>query len=343
MPQPLNLTFGIELECIVRYPRATYIPALEDLGHFVSSALDSRYDHIIAKLVRKHVALSLQSSGFAAPHAPQEQTPEAWIIDADSSICRSPLFQEEDAGYGCCDIVVKSPLSPISQEAFTEIEDVLDKLSSISDLELIVDTSNGLHVHVGNENAGFPLQTLKSICILTAVFEAQLSSLHPPERVVNNLYVKQQSAVFAGKNSWEIAKVIQLSQDAQELVGLWRKQNGELKENLTSNVLQVVSESGFGTIGFRQHKATMAIGEICKWVELTTALVRYAHEIPFEGLVCVIEDIAFDPKRDVTDLLHRLSLTDLADYFGRCERYEHPRLEGAWVDESFVGSGTPRL
>lgn len=336
MPQPLNLTFGIELECIVRYPRATYIPALEDLGHPVSSS-DTRYDHIIAKIVRQHIALSLQSSGYAARHPPQEQIQSAWMIDTDSSICSSPLFQLEDAEHGYCDVEIKSPACPFSQQALTETEDVLDNLASISDLEFIFDTSCGLHVHVGNESAGFPLQTLKNVCILTAVFEAQFSSLHPPARVLNNEYIKRQSAVFAGKNPWDIAMEIQRCQKTHELVGLWRKPNGEFDKDLACNLLQLVSERGFRTIEFRQHKATMEMGEVCKWVELTTALVRYAHEVPFEDLMRVVEEIAFDPERNVADLLCSLGLIEMAGHYGGCERYEHPRLEGAWVDKSLLG------
>lgn len=265
------------------------------------------------------------------------------MIDANSSIRSSPLLHQKDAEYGYCDVSIKSPASPLSQQAFSEIEDVLDTLSSIADLELIFDTSCGLHVHIGYESAGFPLQTLKNISIITTIFEAQFSSLHPPERVLNNEYIKRQSAAFAGKSPWDIAMEIQLCQSTDALVGLWMKGNGESDKNLACNFLHLVNEQGFKTIEFRQHKATMEVGEICKWVELTTALVRYAHEVPFEDLMRVVEDIAFDPGRDVADFLCRLGLTDMADYYGGCEQYEHPRLEGAWVDRSLRGYGKSEL
>lgn len=265
------------------------------------------------------------------------------MMDSNTSIRSSPLLHQEDAEYGYCDVSIKSPASPLSQQAFSEIEDVLDILSSIADLEVIFDSSCGLHVHVGNESAGFPLQTLKNVSILTTVFEAQFSSLHPPERVLNNEYIKRQSAVFAGKSPWDIAMEIQLCQNTDELVGLWTKGNGESDKNLACSLLQMVAKPGFQTIEFRQHKTTMEVGEICKWVELTTALVRYAHEVAFEDLMRVVEDIAFDPGRDIADLLCSLGMTAMADNYGGCEQYEHPRLEGAWVDKTLLGYGKSEL
>lgn len=255
------------------------------------------------------------------------------MIDSDSSICSSPLFHQEDAEYGYCDIEIKSPAFLLSPKSFAEMEDVLYNISTISNLEFIFDTSCGLHIHVGNESAGFPLQTLKNFCILTIIFEAQFSSLHPPERVLDNPYIKRQSATFAGKNPWDIAMDIQLCRDADDLVNLWAKKDGEPDKNIAYNLFQLVCEPGFRTIEFRQHKATKETGEVIKWVELTTALVRYAHEVAFEDLMLTVEDIAFDPGRDVVDLLYTLGLTDLANHYNGCERYEHPNIEGAWVDD----------
>lgn len=326
MTSPLQLTFGLELEFIVLYDPVRYKYDLARLECGPRTRLDQKFEI----LVRKHIIYALNAIKLPVTGYRESDSTQKWTITSDDSI---------DLGGrpNCVGVEMKSPAYNISEIALAQVTRAIKLLTDSFDV--IVDDSCGVHVHVGNQRKGFPLQTVKQFCMLTAIFEPYFDSLHPSERIfgLGSGFARGPTSVFIGINPWDTALLIQDARSHKELVKRYAREENLRDRCHAYNLLPLVHEPMYHTIEFRQHEATTEPTAICKWIALACGLIHNAHTIPYNDLTQLIDEFAFDsrPPTDVIiDLLHRLQLNEWADFYSQRERYNHAKPLHAWVDKT---------
>lgn len=332
---PFRLTFGVELEFIVRYDSQNYQDELQAaegrLWHTDSSpTLHEKY----GILVRLHMIQTLIQNGF--PTNPYGGTDfSKWTVDTDITV--TPV---DTSGYWYA-IELKSPAFLCSRLNLEPVKTIVELL--VSNFSLYINESCGLHVHVGNEDRGFTLCTLKSFCSLITAFEHQLNSLHPPQRL-HSPYVKSMRRVFApGASPKEKMSTIDELQTVPRLIRhfhpLCDSNDNNYDRYVAFNFLNLhksPNETGtpLGTIEFRQHRGTLDPNLITNWIMVACSLVNMSHT---ESSVIrdLIDKHINNVKYTVLDLFKDLNLPDLAEFyapvvFDLYGIYQNP----ATVDES---------
>jgi len=326
MFQSLELTFGLELEFIVRYDPSKYEAALGFRKWDPRTRRETKFEIIL----RDHIIKELKGIGIPICERREKPTIQKWVITSDESI-------DCDNEPNCVGIEIKSSAYNLSEAALTQVEAAIKSLNDKFDI--FVNESCGLHVHVGNQRKGFQLQTLKNFCMLTTIFERQLNSLHPPDRVsgLGMSFAKGPTQAFKGINLWDTALLLQSAPNHRKLIQRYATKGKDRDRNQAYNLMPLVDEPLYNTIEFRQHEATTEPSAIRKWIELTCGLVTKAHSIPLDHLTQLILDFAFDPRPpgvSIIDLLHSLQLHGAADYYSHRVLYKHPRPGHAWVDST---------
>lgn len=324
----LNLSFGIEIECIVCFDPAGYETVLPHADGWlwdekISSVL--QHETKLRILFRSYIAKYLNEKGYATYEVTSPGGDQKWTVTNDASIQINDGPRAED-GFLECDIEIKSPAMHFCPKALDRVLRVVRELTRHFDATL--NDSCGLHVYIGNCKKGFPLETLKRFCMLAAMFEPQLNTLHPAHRI-GNYHAKGPSAVFKGQNPWDTLREIQRCESTAELVVLFADFERVPDSCFAYNLCPMV----FGrrkTIEFRQHMGTLEGPEIMKWIQLVGGMVDVVHTISPVGLAQLINTGAFDPRFTIIDLLLRLKLEGLVPFYqGRL--HVHPRPEPIWV------------
>lgn len=301
---PFRLTFGVELEFIVRYDPEIYKDYL--LAMKANPRDNPRLEYGI--LVSKEMIKLLNENGFPTnSHTCIDFS--KWTVETDDSICPDDYRPN---WYG---IELKTPALVWSRTALEQVERVVNLL--VSKFELHVNDSCGLHVHVGNEDRGFSMRTLKNFCSLITVFEPQLDSLHAPDRLQNQ-YAKSTSGVFSTKALLrEKLSIIDRLKTIDDLIlrfnsrGRRHLQTKCMAFNF-SNLQKVYSEP-LWTIEFRQHRGTLHPASIVNWVMVACNLVQMSNDS--EGFRDLIEKHINNAKYTIIDLFNDLGLFDLAKFY----------------------------
>ena len=339
MPIPLNLTFGVELECIICFDPAIFEPALKPADGILWTQESSPHlprESKLSILFRQHVGDFLTRKGFPTYDVTSQEGDQKWTISNDTSIDIQDGPRAID-GYLECDIEIKSPALRFCAKALRRVEQVVRLIAR--EFDASVNTSCGLHVHVGNRKKGFPLQTLKNLCMLTTMFEHQLNSLHPAHRIGNH-HAKGPSAVFRGQNPWDTLQKIQGCESKHKLVRLYANDEGLLDRRFAYNICPMVL-GPHKTIEFRQHESTLEWSKIVNWIQVAGGIVEAMHEIDAFCLAQLISTCAFDHKFTITDLLPRLKMDELVPcYEGSLHTNERP--EPIWVGGLTEGSKEAR-
>lgn len=342
--ESLTLTFGVELEFILRFDPADY-----------------RIDHDcthewclhVEEFARKHIVSTLLKNGY--PTCGEDERIidsdsgsyyEKWDLGRDTSIHISELSPPPDGNrFGYSAVELRSPALAYTTASLLQVKEVFDLLFSAFDI--LVNNSCGLHVHVGNEQKGFPLQTSKNFCILTTTFERELESLHPRSRI-GNKYALSSGSLFAGVSPLDVGKIIKSTPDVEDLI--LRVQDSD--KGYAYNLLNLLSYKR--TIEFRQHEATVKVGDIVKWVEMACSLVIKAHEFAMEDYDDVdqsdlrryhvddyLDNTYSISNRSILDVLANLGLSELAEYYSGRGVFDHPRPSWAWADPSQENTMAP--
>lgn len=328
MQAPLDLTFGIELECVISFHSDNYRNSLPYAGGAVWKKKISAHLHEESKLrllLRNHIFRLLNENGFPAYNVAFEGGSQKWTITNDTSIeiQDGPLVE---GGFLECDVEIKSPAMRFCRKALRRVRKAIELITRNFDTS--INNSCGFHVHIGNRKKSFPLQTLKHLCMLTAMFEHQLNSLHPAHRV-GNLHAKGPSAVFRGQNPWNTLMKIQDCKTKGELVLLYANNEGRRDRCFAYNLAPLVAGPN-KTIEFRQHEGTLDLEKIVNWVQVAARMVDAVHETSTEDLAKLISACAFDPRYTITHLLNWLRLGDLTPFYYR-SLHEHQRPEPLWI------------
>lgn len=342
MSNPLNLTFGVELECIICFDPALFQPALHDADGVLWEQEISSKLHTETKLriiFREHIANFLRAKGFRTYKGTARGGNQKWTVTNEYSIEINDGPRSED-GFLECDVEIKSPALLFCPEGLRRVQHMVQLLTK--NFDVFVNDSCGLHVHIGNRKKGFPLETLKHFSILTAIFEHQLDTLHPAHRI-GNPHARGASALFKGQHPWGIVRRIQGCETKADLVLLYADNEDHPDRCFAYNLCPML----FGrnrTIEFRQHKGTLEWPEIVDWVQLAGGMVNAMHQISAVGLAQLISTCAFDPKFTVFDLMLRLKLEALVDYYSG-HLHTHRRPGPIWICDGIRGDAeaVPRV
>ena len=327
MKIPLDLSFGIELECVILFDPAKYRWALPYGSGILWNKQVSSHLHEESKLrllFREHIRKFLIEKGFPTYNVASDGGNQKWTITHDTSleILDGPRIED---GFLECDIEIKSPAMRLCPKALRQIRQVVRQL--MRNFDTSMNKSCGFHVHIGNRKKSFPLQTLKHLSMLTLVFEHQLNSLHPAHRI-GNLHAKGPSAVFRGQNPWDTLIKIQRCETKHALVLLYANSDGRLDRSFAYNLCPIVTHPN-KTIEFRQHEGTLDVSKINNWVAVAARMVEAMHETSTEDLLQLISTCAFDPRYTVSDLLLWLKLKDVIPFYA-VQLHGHQRPEPLW-------------
>ena len=330
MATALQLTFGVELEFVVRYKTDDYEQACAGgEGKFWSSSQRMMPFQTYGAVLRAHMITILQEAGFDTNNVLQQVSNyQKWTVDSDSSIKWDKLPQV--AGFAYYGIEVKSPAFYYSDWALMQIQRAVMLIRS--EFQVFINESCALHVHVGNRTEGFPLQTLKNFCLLVTIFDRQIETLHPLHRL-ETIYALRPAHQFECMAPEEKARKIDANKTVEDLADCYHLQEwGGLEGYMAYNFLNLTNPPNVRrptrTIEFRQHEGTLDPIEITKWAQLTSSLIKSAHDAEYYVFGRLVHHHAYDTGYTIIDLLCDLNLHELAGYYGQRGIYAHPMLEG---------------
>ncbi|KAI9796515.1 MAG: hypothetical protein M1835_003849 [Candelina submexicana] len=333
---PLNETFGIELEFVIRFePPADADP--NDNWKCSAPYVKPRPQNALVN--------ALDEAGFAVSEYDDAWDPSKWTVADDGSINTYEQEEEYDAAdtlahediykHACHSVELKSPAYLKCDESLNEVRRVVELINSKFDA--VVNKSTGFHVHVGNGHIGYPLTTLQRFATLVSVFEERIEALHPDHRI-NNTWCMPVSTLLGTSRALERpAEIAWKAKTHDHLIRLMNDYRKDMAYNF-----QNLKPDRFQTIEFRQHEGTMDADRILAWIRFTTRLVSFAHYIPNDVYLKLIADHADDKQFTVTELMLVMNEPDLfAHYRGRLYSHERP-LRSAdteeTLDETRVGT-----
>lgn len=329
MDVPFEPTFGIELEFIVLYRKKDYVDACSSaLGHSPSRA---DYEEVLVQ----HMVDELKANNFPV-NIPYVDNIDNWTVSSEGTI---ELEQEELPrrlqGSQWYAVELKSPAYRYRMEALNEVQRAVDLVKK--KFEIFVNETCGFHVHVGNRNRGFTLETVKNLALFVTVFERQINQLHPRHRN-SNTWCDTPRLQFPSLNLWEVAEAIEAMPDIKDLMTLMcrNRQFGGGSKYRAYNFTNLTNGNS-KTIEFRQHQGTMDTLAIRAWIGLTSRLVSISHDVGPVGFIGLVKEFADKSNFTVIDLLHSLGFEDLGRYYLMhyySTRSSRRRPKGLWVDPS---------
>lgn len=318
---PFGLTFGVELEFIVRYDPEKYQDQLVAAGERNLWHKDHQY----GILVRQDMIQTLNNNGFPT-NSYRLADISKWTVATDHTVTAI------DGSENWYAIELKSPVLYYCCRALELVERVVELL--VSNFDLHVNKTCGLHVHVGDGIRGFALPTLKKFASLITVFEHQLDSLHPPNRLQNH-YAKPVCRTFRNDATpREKLSIIGRLETVDDLVrrfhtvddptpneeslsfAQWesRVDDAICDRYMAFNFFNLRDGERFQTIEFRQHQGTLDPNVITNWIRTTCSLVDLSHTDKGD-LGDLIKNHIDDTDYTVIDLFKDLSLSDLAEFY----------------------------
>lgn len=322
-------TFGIELEFIVFYQRQDCVDAFfRAHGHSPSIA---DYEEVLAQLIVDE----LRAKNFPV-NDPHVDNSDNWTVSSDSTVgLERDEVPRHLVGSQWYPVELKSPAYRYRMEALSEVQRALDLMKEKFDI--FVNETCGFHVHVGNRNRGFTVETLKNLALLVTVFERQINQLHPRHRNSNS-WCDTPRLQFQSLNLWEVVEAIEAMPDIENLVLLMcrNRQFGGASKYQAYNFTNLI-RGDLRTIEFRQHQGTMDNLSICAWISMTCRLVFLSHYAGPVGFIELVKEHADKSNFTIIDLLHNLDFEDLGRYYLMQyynTRSSHRTPKGLWVEPS---------
>ncbi|KAK4998960.1 hypothetical protein LTR66_001915 [Elasticomyces elasticus] len=292
----LNLTFGIELEFVVVYPRSHLYRLYPQLLH------DTQEEHPAGWAIHHFLR------GRGIPVTGYEDLDEdvrafapytAWRVDTEDhelDVQESRAMPGED--YSQESVELASPRFWVADPYWPR--KIMTVLQALKDLEKFLKCrticNTGLHVHVGNGDEKVPLKTCKNVLHVVTAFERCFDILHTGPRIMHNTqHVNCPSFFFRHSPitnrddrllAW-LGAIEKCStyEDIGELHVVRRPNTGHPNEttghNAAYNFDNLFADPEIGryeehltnTIEFRQHVGTLDPGEIFAWIGLVTHLL----------------------------------------------------------------------
>ena len=326
MEMPLQLTFGVEIEVAARFPLEKYDHTKLDPESDLAKKIWLTGDGVAGAMLRDDMIKVLQQHGFPVNNL-NEKGYDKWTLETDGTI------DPDDGMVGCSPdwdlydyrgVELISPAYHFSEWATDQIKQVVQLMTA--NFDLFVNNSCGLHVHVGNTDKGFPLQTLKNFCMLVTCFESQINSLHPLHRILNvfTLPLNRQFEELAHEARVSRVEELKTVRNVEET---FNRVCGDTSHYFAYNFCNL-ENTKLKTIEFRQHEASLDPEAINMWVVTACNLINLSHTAGHSGFMNLIRDNMSDPLYTILDLLRDLGLDEARIYYGLRGVHTHPQQDG---------------
>lgn len=298
-------TFGIELELLCLRP-AYLPPTISPSQPGSNQIIDAIYDALLAHdiSISDHNSLSINDGALPFSQwrveeevlslTPEEEEllPEGYVVEPVELASRKFYYAHEDW-----------------RAEVNAVLAALRELEAAYGVKFMTNSSAGFHVHVGYSDAStsasipVPLRTAKNVFLFATAFEPLIDTLHATPRIAIPWEKKERHhcyplSFFAtkrrhGDELFERLQFIERMQSYDDIGSAFFMPADEMGgdeqctgHNAAYNFDNLFPDEGngryaetlTGTIEFRQHAGTFDFDAIVAWVELTTAIVRYAAD-----------------------------------------------------------------
>lgn len=190
--------------------------------------------------------------------------------------------------------------SPILRRTFTDNDardmKALETVGKVLDLlkrnfRTTANDTRGLHMHVGDDGDGFPLDTLRKLMAFLNAFEPGIEKLHPlkrrNEQATYCLPVRpnvQPKFTAIGPDAVEF---IMSQPTLFDLIGIMDGSAGWVSGRSAYNLVNLLTAfevNGKLTVEFRQHKGTLGPNEAMLWAKFCAQLVSYVEKESTEDI-----------------------------------------------------------
>jgi len=288
-----DLTFGLELELVCtrhipsdlesdceyddndddpgRSLRDVLISKLHSVGVAVADRDDNDDDDPPIDYTRWNV-----SSDRSIEFKPSSAVSSLWGIDTEHIVFPCVDRWELEASgerYGFADVELITPIFCWNDDRWrAQVRAVITAVTT-GEFRSDVNVSCGLHLHVGRGTAGFNVTEAKRIAAGVTLLERRLDRLHPQHR--ENLYVNslRWGEILSTFSLQRVLKAIMGIGSIKELLALLQKGAWGFEKRYKVNFLPLLRQEGGGTIEFRQHRGTLEMEEIERWVEFVLRLI----------------------------------------------------------------------
>jgi hypothetical protein len=271
----------------------------------------------------------------------------AWAVTQDESVGADVrelarhfrIHQEEFLKqFGWANVELVSPVLSTVDDSWTEhFRQIQMQLSPQTGIGAAYTNSTcGLHVHLSLEDQpnGLPLQMLKNLVIMWAIWEETLEAMHPyKRRAANNHYAQSlwphkravedpvltPHALFMPRKTF--ASLVYAAADADDIKKLLQPSAyGAKYSKINISAPNFRGKPKPVTIEFREHRGTTNAMEICYWVVFLTHFAAYVSNETERGWVYVDEMQLLDTNLEThfpdffAGLTHLFALIGLPSY-----------------------------
>lgn len=340
---PLNETCGVEIEFILVFFRSREFQTWRETAIAREIPADKV---ILAELAerdhaRRGIINSLREVGFGVNDQDELDTTR-WTVASDGSVhateeereSRTKRFangqQRSFTGEECgrliyCPVEVKSRVLPFNANSLLAVERAVQTI--VKKHLVYVNESCGLHVHVGNQALGFPIQTVKNFATLVTCFQKQFNQFHPEHRLQSDFCLLETTAFEPrDRDPSRMAVIIDKIETLEDIINRFGKHRDEpevINHNWCYNFNNLIFREDRRTIEFRQHQGTLDSAAILRWIQFACISVSIAHSISKEELWrLILEAAESHPEWDIFMLLHKLDQPELAaSYRSHCVKH----------------------
>ncbi|KAI9819769.1 MAG: hypothetical protein M1826_001078 [Phylliscum demangeonii] len=319
---PPRLTFGVEFEIVCRFIRheALFRPKYPEM-------LEAGRVFVEGEILKAFRAdgLVIRNDRDRDPYGFLRE--DMWVLEDDLSIDdRDPDDPSSWAGEGCkysyIGMELKTPVLSYGEAHLTQVETALDILNHKlgSGIQVLVNQSCGLHVHIGHGHDGFPLQTLHFVAGLATVFEPTIQTLHPPHRLTSK-HCRPLSSSYRLQDELDGQGRVEVLLQSRTVPDFVAAVNSGSK-NYAYNFMHLLQPTNtrlqpYNTIEFRQHEGTTDPEVVLHWIHFCAALVTYAHTVPSSSdWITFIVQSGLQPTADgLRQLLTQIGVPDATALF----------------------------
>jgi Putative amidoligase enzyme len=364
-----GLTFGVELEFLVAtLPDDEPNPCPQD-----PKQVHGFYGEGEGSNPRLQNAIVRALQGVGLPAFQQDTVvvePERdgrWLVTTDITV----FGLVEDSRYSWEPIEVQSPPYPVCRESLEKIKLACQTLTS--NFHLVVNSTCGLHVHIGVSDFGIPVHIVRKLIAFLYCFEPQINAIHPQHRhqlhytltLRNNTTLEAQYYRKEGRkmsSKLVIAWILSAPSLPVLIDGLQMSSGGTsayymgnlLPPKLLLDTARITAWEGEQpvqwkkrTIEFRQHEGTLDSDSVAAWVMTVAGLVEYAQNVDdtaLEELLAqhlALERNGNEGSYGIVQLLKDIGLENPAAFYEKRLGDYNARQERARKSSSSFKAGNP--
>ena len=354
MEHPFHITFGIEFEFLLAYEEFELDSQVTQRVRKECARKEAGPDDVERMLQAEKLAFqrakfvpSLRAIGISTNEYGVKRQYDKWTVEGDGSVKvpedwgnitrftwangqETQFTEDERSRLRFVDVEITTRILDYELDSFMEIQTVLHHI--VQNFPLILPPSAALHVHVGNQKAGFPLRTIVNLATLTSCFQRLFNEIHSEYRLFSQ-YVMLPEVAFSHKDRHplDMANIINSCKTMKELLDLFLRYRTDPDADVIDgwrayNFAQLL-EGGSKTIEYRQHEGTLSFDRVARWVNLVVGLTCVSHTLDSSYIHRLVYEHATNPDSNLLVLLPLLHLSESAEDYKGLLHIHSPDLE----------------